>query len=336
MIRPKFLLLVLAISLWSGVPTVSHAKTHILVVVGAEGEVQFGQAFQDWAAKWKEIAVQAEADLTTIGVVGESTSADTLSDHDKLQQTITDLSASEATSLWLVMIGHGTFLKDDAKFNLQGMDVSVKELDQWLKPVSKPIVIVNGASASGPFINQLSAKNRIVLTATKSGTEDNYARFSGYFAQAMTSLDADLDHDDEVSLLEAFLLASNKTQLFYTDEGRISTEHSLLDDNADGLGTPAAMFEGVYAKSPKDITKQADGRTAARTVLVPSQDPLKLTPEESQQRATIEAQLDELRRQKPKLPADDYHERLEQLLIPLSKIYHDAEARICPGTYVPG
>ena len=312
---------------WIVAPTVSHAKPHLIVIVGAEGEAQFGQAFQDWAAKWKEIAAQAEADLTTIGVIGESTSTDKLSDHDQLQQVIMDLSASDASSLWLVMIGHGTFLKDDAKFNLQGMDVSAKELDQWLKPVVKPLVIVNGASASGPFINHLSAKNRIVLTATKSGTEDNYARFSGYFAQAMTSLDADLDHDDEVSLLEAFLLASSKTQSFYSDEGRISTEHSLLDDNADGLGTPAAMFDGVYAKSPKDTTKQADGRTAARTVLVPSKDPLKLTPEESQQRATIETQLDDLRRQKPKLPADDYQRRLEQLLIPLSKIYHAAETR---------
>ncbi len=312
---------------WIVAPTTLHAKPHLIVVVGAEGEAQFGQAFQDWAAKWKEIAGKAEADLTTIGVIGETTSNDNLSDHAKLQQTISQLSQSEASSLWLVMIGHGTFLKDDAKFNLRGMDVSAKELDQWLKPVVKPLVIVNGASASGPFINQLSAKNRIVLTATKSGTEDNYARFSGYFAQAMTSLDADLDHDDEVSLLEAFLLASSKTQSFYTDEGRISTENSLLDDNADGLGTPAAMFDGVYAKSPKDVTKQADGRAAARTVLVPAKDTLKLTPEESQQRVIIEAQLDDLRRQKPKLPADEYQHRLEQLLIPLSMIYHAAETR---------
>jgi hypothetical protein len=323
----QFLLLSLVFGIAVGASPLAYAKPHIIVVVGAEGEAQYGQVFSDWAAKWKEIAVQAGADITTIGVVGEASGTDPLSDHDKLQQTIAAISASDATSLWLVMIGHGTFLKDDAKFNLQGVDVSAKELDQWLKPVTKPLVLVNGASASGPFINQLSAKNRIVLTATKSGNEDNYSRFTGYFAQAMTSLEADLDHDDEVSLLEAFLMASNKTQSFYADEGRISTEHSLLDDNADGLGTPASMFEGVYAKSPKDTTKQADGRAAARTVLVPSKAALALSSDEASERARIESQLDDLRRQKAKLSDDEYLSRLEQLLVPLARIYHAAETR---------
>ncbi len=46
---------------------------------------------------------------------------------------------------------------------------------------------------------------------------------------------ADLDKDGQVSLLEAFLIASRRTLEFYKVEGRIATEHALIDDNGDGL-----------------------------------------------------------------------------------------------------
>ncbi len=303
--------------------SLASAKTQLVVVIGAAGEPQYGKQFQDSAGRWSELAVRADAEITTIGLAAPATS----SDREQLRQRLTEIAASEASSLWLVMIGHGTFLKGDAKFNLRGPDVSANDLNQWLDAISIPTVIINGTSASGPFVNALAKQNRIVLTATKSGTEDNYARFSEYFAHAIDNPAADLDHDDEVSLLEAFLLASNQTQSFYANEGRISTEHALLDDNGDGLGTPSTMFDGVYAKSPKDSTKQADGAIAAGTILIPSEEPLELTPEELAQRSKIEAQLNQLRSERESLSDDEFDKRLESLLRPLSKIYYEAMQR---------
>ena len=49
------------------------------------------------------------------------------------------------------------------------------------------------------------------------------------------------DHDDEVSVLEAFLSASAKVGEFYESESRIATEHAPIDDNGDGKGTPSSM-----------------------------------------------------------------------------------------------
>ncbi len=93
------------------------------------------------------------------------------------------------------------------KFNLVGPDVSASELNEWLKPVSARCVIINGASSSGPFVTALSGANRLVVTATKSGSEQNFARFGGFLSGTLQGQSADLDHDEEVSLLEAFLAA---------------------------------------------------------------------------------------------------------------------------------
>src|SRR4029453_6684986 len=107
-------------------------------------------------------------------------------------------------------------------------------------------------SASGAWLKPMSGKDRIVVTATKSGAEINYSRFGGYFASAIGDPSGDLDKDGQTSVLEAWLSASQGVADFYKSEGRLATEHSLLEDNADGLGTPASWFSGIRAvKKPK-------------------------------------------------------------------------------------
>src|ERR1019366_7106008 len=126
--------------------------------------------------------------------------------------------------------GHST------KFNLRGPDISATDLAAALKPCLRPLAVIDCASASGPFINALSGPNRVIITATRSGSEVNATRFGGYLAKAIADPAADLDKDGQTSLLEAFLLASRETQQFYREAGRLATEHALLDDNGDGLG----------------------------------------------------------------------------------------------------
>ena len=80
------------------------------------------------------------------------------------------------------------------------------------------------------------------VTATRSGYQHNYARFGKFLAEALSNPKNDLDKDGQISLLESFLSASHRTTEFYKTEGRLATEHALLDDNGDGLGTPATWF----------------------------------------------------------------------------------------------
>src|SRR5262249_60020204 len=51
--------------------------------------------------------------------------------------------------------------------------------------------------------------------------------------------------------------SSRRVAEFYEAEGRLATEHALLDDNGDGLGTPADWFRSVRA-----VKKVADGASA--------------------------------------------------------------------------
>ena len=58
-----------------------------------------------------------------------------------------------------------------------------------------------------------------------------------WFVQAFTDDVADVDHDERLSVLEAYRYARNEVERFYESENRLLTEHALLDDNGDGEGT---------------------------------------------------------------------------------------------------
>lgn len=293
----------------------------VLVVVGAPGAEEYGKQFRQWAERWREAARRGKAWFSLIGLEEGAEP-----DRELLAQSLREESKQSAGAFWLVLIGHGTFDGKTPRFNLRGPDVSAGELAEWLKPFERPLAIINCASASGPFINALSGSNRVIVAATKSGFEHNFARFGDYLSQAMADPKADLDKDEQTSLLEAFLLASAGAQEFYASESRLATEHALLDDNGDALGTPADWFKGVRAvKSAKDGAAP-DGLLASQMQLVPSDREQRLPPEARARRDEIERQLVQLREQKAKLAEEDYYDRLEVLLVELARLYEPFDA----------
>ena len=98
----------------------------------------------------------------------------------------------------------------------------------------------------------------MVVTATKSGNETNFAHFGQYLAEAITDPHADLDKDGQISLLEAFLTASKGVDEHYRTRSQLATEHALLDDNGDQLGTPRP---GFAAFAPPSAPKTAHRST---------------------------------------------------------------------------
>jgi len=230
-----------------------------------------------------------------------------------------------------VLIGHGTFDGKQAKFNLRGPDVSASALALWLRPFRRPLVVINTAAASAPFLNQLSASNRVIITATRSGHELNYARFGHYLALSLTDPQADLDKDGQVSLLEAFLAASHQTAEFYKMQGRLQTEHALLDDNGDGLGTPADWFHGLRAvKKPKDDAG-LDGLLARQLCLVPAEFERALPPEQRARRDELERAVLMHREKKSKMAEEEYYQQLEKLLLELARLYEPGPTSPSPA-----
>lgn len=297
-----------------------ESRQTVIVVVGAAGADEYDEQFAAWSDRWKQAAEKVNADFILIG-----RDEDESSDRDRLAQSLQESAGSRADTLWLVLIGHGTFDGREAKFNLRGPDVSAGELAEWLKPLEMPLAVVNCASASGPFINRLSAANRVIVTATKSGYEHNYARFGDYLSRAIADPAADLDKDEQTSLLEAFLAASKGVAEFYEQEARLATEHALLDDNSDALGTPADWFRGVRAIRAAKDGAAADGLRANQFHLVRSPREQSLPPEVRTRRDELELDIARLREQKERLDEQSYYEQLESRLLELARIYESLE-----------
>jgi len=299
----------------------------LVLVVGAAGTEEFGKSFSKWAGRWREVAKQSGLKLV---LVGTEERQGRVTDRDVLRKALALAGERTEKPLWLVLIGHGTYARDVAKFNLRGPDVSGTELANWLADVERPTVIVNCASASGPFVNRLSGPKRIVVTATRSGIEQNYARFGDYLSSAIGSPESDLDHDGEVSIHEAFLRASAGVRRFYEAEDRIATEHSLIDDNGDGKGTPASMFRGVRPNAKAKDGLTLDGDAALRVTVAPAGGRLPFTPKELEERTRIESEIELLRGKVGQLDQPSLDAELLPLMLRLARIYQAVQERAEP------
>jgi hypothetical protein len=287
------------------------------VLVGAAGTPEYATQFAAWTKLWEQACAKSGAMFTAIGL---DEPGDT-PDLTRIQQILTSHTEETAAALWLVLIGHGTFDGRTPKFNLRGSDLSAKDLAEWLRPVRRPLTVIDATSSSAPFLKELSSPRRIIVTATKSGFEQNYARFGQYFAEAIVDPKADLDKDGQTSLLEAFLSASHAVGQFYAGAGRLATEHALLDDNGDGLGTPAEWFRGIRPAQKAQDGASLDGYRAHQRHLLSSASEAAMPAEMRAKRDQLELQVMELRDTHAKLSDDEYFSKLEPLLREIAQIY---------------
>jgi hypothetical protein len=298
--------------------SVPSSSTTLILVVGAYGEAEYGTNFLHQASLWTQASAKAGCRLLTIGL--ESSTNGT--DYEQLKGVLSSEPQVGSDQLWIVFIGHGTFDGKEARFNLRGPDLSATDLGLWLKPFQRPLAVIDTSSSSAPFMNKLSATNRVIITATRSGHEQYFTRFGKYLAEAITDPESDLDKDGQISLLEAFLSASRRTTEFYKVEARLATEHALIDDNGDGLGTPADWFRGLRATKRPRENAALDGVLARQFVLVPSATERSLTPEQRTLAEGLEKSIIQLRDRKPKMNEDQYYLELEALLIQMARLYH--------------
>jgi len=300
-------------------PARAEDRAAVIVAIGAQGDAAYAGVFERWAGLWESAATTAGLPVVKLGA---DESKDALGG---LREAIQANAGDGTEPLWLVLLGHGTDDGKEPKFNLRGADVSVTELAGWLQPVKRPVVVVCAFSASGAFLKPLSGAGRVIVCATRTGRENNFARFGGYLAESIADPGADLDKDGATSLLEAWLAASRSTADFYKNEGRLATEHSLVDDNGDGSGTPADWFQGTRAVKRAKNNQPADGRRAQQLHLVPSEADQSLSAEAKMRREALEAELAELREAKGSLGEDEYFAKLEAILVQIARIYRGAD-----------
>ena len=286
-----------------------------VIIVGAGGEEPYAEQFSQWSTELTKILTgRFRFGRERVRILAEKPLAgESKSTADEVRRTFTSLRSELASDnvLFVFLIGHGSYDGKEAKFNLVGPDLSALEYNNLLTQLpTRRVVLFNMASASGEFVKTLSAKGRVVVTATRSGQETNATRFAGFFINALSASDSDTDQDGHVSVLEAFVYANRLTAEFYTRAGRLATEHALLEDNGDGVGREKAEGgEGLLARAiyldSLSIEQAAANATTAKL---------------QKERTRLEGEIEQLIGRKSSMPEAEYEAMLEKLFIELAKV----------------
>lgn len=221
-------------------------------------------------------------------------------------------------TVFVMLLGHGSWDGTDAKFNLIGPDLTATEWSVLLKPVAGKLVFVNSTPASSPFLKALAGPNRITITATDQPGQKYDTVFADAFAQALGTAVADLDKDNRISMWEAFAYASRLVRQTYEQKGLLQPEHAALDDDGDGAGRQATG-DGK------------DGTLASLTFMDAAIASRAADPELQQmvqRQEQLLLKLDELKKQKAKMKPEEYQPAWEALIIDIAMVSRDVRARL--------
>jgi hypothetical protein len=217
--------------------------------------------------------------------------------------------AASTDAVLLALIGHGNVDGTVYKFNVPGADVTCDDLRQWLDrlPARRQLVVL-ATSAGGACLGPLARPGRVVMSATRSGSERNAPVFARYFIEALRDPGADRDHDEAVTALEAFRYTEQRVQRFYADQKRLATEHPMLS-----TGEP-----GDFVVAYRGATRRP-GAGNPRSAL-------------ALRKVALEDDLRALKIRKAALAREEYLNELEKKLLELARLQEtlDAEGGTAP------
>lgn len=261
-----------------------------MIVSGVSGEPRLAQQFE------RDAATMRDALRTRFGaeVVVLTEKSSPRSDKAAVMQALQALAdhTKAGDQVLIVLVGHGSAQGGDPRFNIPGPDITASEIAGALKGLAgSNVAVVVATSSSGAFINPLSAAGRVIVTATKSGGQNEEVVFASHFAKALSEDVADINKDGAVSLAEAFEYSKREVARFYQKANRIATEQAVLT----GTGAEGFVLRGGSAKSSDPALQKL------------------LT-----EKAALEQQVAAHKARKSSMPAEQYESELERLLVQLA------------------
>ncbi len=292
-----------------------------LIVSGSAGGEKYAEQMREWRSALSSALVSRYGfDAANVRSLSDETDRPAeRATAENLRRALIDLRGPMAREdlLLLVLIGHGTFDGEAAKFNLVGPDLTAREWSTLLAGLPGRLVVINTTESSFPFLEELSARGRVVITATDSAAQKYATVFPEYFVKAMREASTDLDKNGRTSIYEVFAATSLAVRQHYEQRGQLTTERAVIDDNGDRQGR-------------EDQVAGPDG-ALARTLYLDAENPIAASNPELadllRRRRELETEAEALKLKKGAMPAAEWEAAFEKLMIELAKVSREIRNR---------
>jgi hypothetical protein len=292
-------------------PSVARADSLALILNGIPGTPEHEERFN----KWTEATRAALVDQ--FGFNADDVVVLTRPNADDVRGAFSQFArrTGPGDTFYLFLIGHGSY-DGEYKFNIARADLTGAEYAALIDSLGVGrSVVINSTTSSGGSIEALRAPNRVVVTATRSGSERNDTVFYEYFLEALTSPNSDADLNKRLSVWEAFRYAALAVARHYEEQNLLVTEHPQISDNG---GEPTGA-------EPEELPTVAQlTHLNAATELEVADPALRALLED---RNRIEGDIASLRANQDSLSETEYEDQLEALLVELALTNQDIRAR---------
>lgn len=281
------------------------ADSSALILSGVAGSDEHSQRFSKWTESTKKLLVDQFAFSPDRVLV----LADKAANREGIRSAFATLKGQikPQDTFFLFLIGHGSYEGTEYRFNISGPDLTGSEYAALLSSLGPArMVVVNGTSASGGAVEKLAGRNRVIVSATRSGLEGNETIFYEHFLSALTAGAADEDKDRKISVWEAFRYASLGVERFYKEQNRLATEHPQLSDNGNAqVAATAKEIPNIARSTVFQVDRIAEVADPQLRALL-------------EQRRQLELRVEQLRLDKDGMPPAEYEKRMEDLLVELA------------------
>ncbi|MBY0495282.1 MAG: hypothetical protein K2Y23_13805 [Cyanobacteria bacterium] len=285
-----------------------------VIISGASGGEKYAEQMATWRNDLQTALVnryQFKPEFVKV-FVDETATAGDKGSAENVRKFFAEMKkgSSKDDFVFIVLIGHGTYDGNVAKFNLVGPDLTASDWTMLLSGIQGRVTLVNTTEASFPFLETLTSKGRVVITATDSAAQKYATVFPEYFVKAMKEASTDLDKNGRTSIFEVFTAASAAVKQHYEQRGQLTTERALLDDNGDGKGREAT------AEGP-------DGGIARITYLDSEVVNGTANPELAElirRRRALEQQAEEHKELRGVMPEAEWQKTFEKLMLDLATV----------------
>ncbi len=304
-----------ALAVLAGAPAPALAETRWAVIVsGASGGEKYAEQMRDWREGLRSALVDRygfKAEQVRL-LVDEAATVGAKGSAENVRKIFSEIkkSGTKDDFVLVVLLGHGTDDGDVAKFNLVGPDLTARDWTDLLAGVQGRMAVVNTTEASFRFLESLTAKGRVVITATDSAAQKYATVFPEYFVKAIREASTDLDKNGRTSLFEVFVAASAAVKQHYEQKGQLATERAVIDDNGDGKGREASVEGpdgGVARISYLDAESAAEHASPELAAL-------------TKRRRTLEMQAEEHKQLKGVMPDAEWNTQFEKLMLELAQV----------------